>query len=224
VEPDYERLREEMVREQIAARGILSEPVLAALRRVPRERYVPPALRRHAYEDRPLPIGEGQTISQPYIVAYMLEALGLRGGERELEIGTGSGYAAALLAGIAAQVYTIERKEELARTARERLAGEGLANVELRQGDGTLGWPEEAPFDAILVSAGGPRIPEALEQQLAPGGRLLIPVGPERDQQRLVRVTRAASGLCTEEPLTGVHFVPLVGAGGWQARGAARGA
>ncbi len=223
MEPEYERLREAMLQRQIVERGIRSPALLAALRSVRRERFVPLELAEQAYEDRPLPIGEQQTISQPYIVAYMIDALGLRGGERVLEVGTGSGYAAALLARIAGCVFTIERRRDLARSARERLAREGIANVEVRQGDGTLGWPEAAPFDAISVAAGGPCVPPALKQQLARGGRLLIPVGVEPDLQRIVRVTNTGPARFVEEPLLDVHFVPLVGAQGWSVSGSARG-
>jgi protein-L-isoaspartate(D-aspartate) O-methyltransferase len=224
LEPDYERARTEMVRSQVEARGIHSPLVLAALRHVPRERYVSAEFAGQAYEDRPLPIEDEQTISQPYIVAYMLEALGLRGGERVLEVGTGSGYATALLAEIGSRVCTIERHAGLARSARARLEREGLCNVELRHGDGTLGWPEAAPFDAILVSAGGPHVPEALKRQLAPGGRLVMPVGSQRRVQHLVRVTRTGPESFEEQRLTDVHFVPLVGAEGWEPVDAGRGA
>jgi protein-L-isoaspartate(D-aspartate) O-methyltransferase len=215
VELDYDRLREQMVQRQIAARGIRSKAVLDAMRKVRREGFVPSYLGEFAYEDSPLPIEEEQTISQPYIVAYMIDALALRGGERVLEIGTGSGYAAAVLAEIAARVYTIERHEGLARTARARLAQDGYTNVEVRHGDGTLGWPEEAPFDAIIVAAGGPCVPEALQRQLAVGGRLVIPVGKQVGLQKLVRVTRSGPARFEEEELTDVRFVPLVGAEGW---------
>ncbi len=215
MEPVFERLREEMVQRQVVERGIRTPALLAALRCVRRERFVPADLAEQAYEDRPLPIGEQQTISQPYIVAYMLEALGLQGTERVLEVGTGSGYSAALLAQLARRVFTIERHARLARAAGARLAREGISGVELRIGDGTLGWPEAAPFDAIVVAAGGPRVPRALKQQLAPGGRLLIPVGVERGLQRMLRVTRLGPARFEEEALLGVHFVPLVGAGGW---------
>jgi protein-L-isoaspartate(D-aspartate) O-methyltransferase len=211
---DYERLREEMVERQIAARGVRSSRVLAALRKVRREGYVPSYLGEFAYADTPLPIEEEQTISQPYIVAFMVEALGLEGGERVLEIGTGSGYAAAVLAEIAGKVYTIERHEKLARIAAERLARDGYQNVRVRHGDGTLGWPEAAPFDAIIVAAGGPRVPETLRRQLAIGGRMVIPVG-EVGLQKLVRVTRVGAEEFREEEIADVRFVPLIGSGGW---------
>lgn len=213
---DFDALRERMVERQIAARGVRSPRVLDAMRRVRRERYVPSSLGEFAYDDTPLPIEEQQTISQPYIVAFMLEALELGGGERVLEIGTGSGYAAAVLAELAGEVYTIERHERLARTAGERLARDGYANVHVRCGDGTLGWPEAAPFDAIVVAASGPRVPETLRQQLASGGRLVIPVGSAVGRQKLVRVTRLDAERYREEDLAEVRFVPLVGEAGWR--------
>jgi protein-L-isoaspartate(D-aspartate) O-methyltransferase len=214
-EPDFDRLRDEMVERQIEARGITAPNVLAALRAVPREEFVPAALRARAYEDCALEIAGGQTISQPYIVAYMIAALQLAGGERVLEIGTGSGYAAAVLARIAGRVFTIERLAELARAAAERLRAAGCTHVEVRHGDGTLGWPEAAPFDAIVVTAGGPAVPEQLCEQLALGGRLVIPIGPAY-HQKLVRVTREGTERFRREDLIGVRFVPLVGQGGWR--------
>jgi protein-L-isoaspartate(D-aspartate) O-methyltransferase len=210
-----DRQRARMVERQIRARGVESTAVLRAMLRVPRERYLPAHLAEFAYDDTPLPIGEGQTISQPYVVALMIDAMRLRGGERVLEIGTGSGYAAAVLAEIAGEVYTIERHETLAATARERLARDGHHNVQVRQGDGTLGWPEHAPFDAIVVAAGGPAVPESLRRQLAIGGRLVIPVGGDAAQQ-LLRVTRKAPDAFVEERLGSVRFVPLVGREGWR--------
>lgn len=205
-----------MVRQQIAARGVRSPQVLSAMAKVRREGYVPSYLGEFAYEDTPLPIEEEQTISQPYIVAYMVEALGLRGGERVLEIGTGSGYAAAVLAEIAGEVYTIERHASLARTAAERLLRDGYDHVHVRHGDGTLGWPQAAPFDGIVVAAGGPQVPIALREQLAVGGRLVIPVGETVGLQRLTRVTRVAADRYEQEDLGAVRFVPLVGAEGWR--------
>jgi protein-L-isoaspartate(D-aspartate) O-methyltransferase len=207
--------RERMVAIQIEARGITDPLVLEAMRAVPREGFVPAGLVRFAYEDRPLPIGEGQTISQPYIVAVMTEAAGLKPGARVLEIGTGSGYGAAVLSRIAAEVYTVERVRALAGEARDRLAGLGYANVHVLEGDGTLGWAEHAPYDAIVVTAGGPRVPEALLSQLAAGGRLIMPVGSGARHQRLVRVTRTDAQEYRYENLEEVAFVPLIGAEGW---------
>jgi protein-L-isoaspartate(D-aspartate) O-methyltransferase len=212
---DYEGARRRMVEQQIAARGIRSRHVLEAMAKVRREGYVPSYLGEFAYEDAPLPIEEEQTVSQPYIVAFMIDSLALQGGEKVLEVGTGSGYAAAVMAEIAREVYTIERPERLARTAAERLERDGYRNVHLRHGDGTLGWPEAAPFDAIVVAAGGPSVPDALREQLAPGGRLVMPVGEVVGLQRLVRITRRSERSFDEEELAGVRFVPLVGAQGW---------
>jgi protein-L-isoaspartate(D-aspartate) O-methyltransferase len=213
---DFDTLRQRMVERQIAARGIRSPRLLAAMGKVQREGYVPTYLGEFAYEDTPLPIEEEQTISQPYIVAFMLDALELSGDERVLEIGTGSGYAAAVLAELAREVFTIERHELLARTAGRRLKRDGYANVHIRHGDGTVGWPEEAPFDAIVVAAGGPAVPAALREQLAVGGRLVIPVGETVGLQKLVRVTRLGAGRYREEELADVRFVPLVGREGWR--------
>ena len=210
VQTDSHPQREAMVAQQIAARGVRDPLVLRAMRKVPREAFLAEELREFAYEDSPLPIAEEQTISQPYIVAYMIEALGLRGYERVLEIGTGSGYAAAVLAEIADEVYTIERHRSLAERARRLLAELGYSNVHVIHGDGTKGWPEAAPYDAIVVTAGGPAVPASLREQLAIGGRLVIPVGPVGDQ-RLVRVTRTADDQYREEKLAGVRFVPLIG-------------
>ena len=216
MQPAFDRLREEMVERQIRARGVTSPRVLHAMGRVHRERYVPLKLSARAYEDSALPIEQGQSISQPYIVAVMLAALDLGGDERVLEIGTGSGYAAAVLAELAREVYTIERHEGLARTAADRLEQDGCANVHVKHGDGTLGWPEQAPFDAIVVAAGGPRVPESLRQQLAIGGRLVMPVGDGAGGQRLERISRTAADKYEQESMASVRFVPLVGAQGWR--------
>lgn len=213
---DYAKLRERMVERQIADRGVVSEQVLDAMRKVPRERFLPKGRGVLAYEDSPLPIGEGQTISQPYIVACMVEALGLKGGEKVLEIGTGSGYAAAVLAEVAGDVYTIERIEGLASKAREVLGELGYDNVHVRHGDGTLGWSEQAPFDGIVVTAAAPSLPATLKQQLKVGGRLVIPVGESRWFQELVRVTRVAENDFESEDLVPVRFVPLIGEEGWR--------
>jgi protein-L-isoaspartate(D-aspartate) O-methyltransferase len=214
---DLSDARAQMVRTQIAARGVRDRAVLEAMRSVPREAFLPPELEEFAYADAPLPIERGQTISQPYIVALMTAAAELRPGDRVLEVGTGSGYAAAVLGRIAREVYTIERHEELAKLATERLAALGFSNVSVRHGDGTLGWPEHAPYDAIVVAAGGPKVPDALLDQLAPGGRLVIPVGQGRDVQQLLRVVRQVDGTLRQEDLGGVRFVPLIGAQGWEA-------
>jgi protein-L-isoaspartate(D-aspartate) O-methyltransferase len=207
-----------MVDRQIESRGVRDQAVLSAMRKVPRERFVPESLADLAYDDRPLPIGEGQTISQPYVVATMTEALRLRPNDRVLEIGTGSGYAAAMLSVIAAEVYTIERLEELAASARKRLAELGYSNVHVRYADGSLGWPEHAPYDAIIVTASGPDVPTALLEQLVIGGRLVMPIG-KLDHQRLVRVERTGPERYTREILEPVVFVPLIGAQGWPETG-----
>lgn len=204
---DYARERRLMTERQIRARGVRDPLVLAAMARVPRHFFMPESLRVHAYADEPLPIGEGQTISQPYIVAYMTEALGLRGGEKVLEIGTGSGYQTAVLAEIAGEVWTVEIVETLAERARTILEGLGYANIHYRVGDGSEGWPEEAPFDGIIVTAAAPRMPAALESQLARGGRMIVPVGTELQELFLVR--RVQKGF-ERERLLGVRFVPLV--------------
>jgi protein-L-isoaspartate(D-aspartate) O-methyltransferase len=203
-----------MVDRQIAARGIRDTRVLQALTQVPRHRFVPPALTSHAYADHAMSIGEEQTISQPYMVAVMTEALGLEGPERVLEVGTGSGYQAAVLAELAHEVFSVERIPSLADAADALLRELGYANVRLRTGDGSEGWPEEAPFDAILVTAGAPAPPPSLMDQLSPdGGRLVAPVG-DRDLQRIVRVERSGSSF-TKERLLSCRFVPLLGAEGW---------
>ena len=214
-EDAYAAARARMVAEQIAGRGIDDPAVLRAMRLVPRERFVPRASRPYAYDDGPLPIPANQTISQPYVVAFMIAALALRPTDRVLEIGAGSGYAAAVLSRIVAVVYTVERHAELADYARERLAALGYDNVRLWQGDGTRGWPEHAPYDAIIVAAGGPAVPASLRAQLAAGGRLVMPVGRSRQQQTLVLVRRRADGSYTEERLAPVAFVPLIGEEGW---------
>ena len=202
--------RHEMVEHQIRARGVRDRLVLDAMNHVPREAFLPRKVHEFAYEDSPLPIAAGQTISQPYIVAFMIEAAELEPGARALEIGTGSGYGAAVMSRIAGQVWTIERHAALAETARRRLAAAGCHNVEVRTGDGSLGWPEAAPFDAIIVTAGSPVIPDALREQLAIGGRLIIPVGESDTIQRLVRIRRKGKDSFDEEDLAPVRFVPLI--------------
>jgi len=207
--------RERMVETQIAARGIRDPWVLHAMRTVPRERFIPSSLEAAAYDDGPLPIGEDQTISQPYVVALMTEAVQPRPGDRALEIGTGSGYAAAVLATIVAEVYTVERLGGLAQEAERSLAAVGYRNVHVLHGNGTLGWPEHAPYDAIIVTAGGPFVPEPLLEQLGIGGRLIMPVGSGLGLQRLVRVTRRTADDYAREELEAVSFVPLIGERGW---------
>ena len=211
----YAERRAAMVATQIAARGVTDPAVLAAMRTVPREAFVWPEVAEFAYDDLPLPIGEGQTISQPYIVAVMTAALRPAPADRVLEIGTGSGYAAAVLHCIVKQVYTVERLETLYRLARRRLRQLGYHNVAVHHGNGTLGWPEHAPYDGIVVTAGGPTIPTALQEQLAVGGRLVIPVGAQPTHQMLVRLTRVSATEFQQEELDYVYFVPLIGAQGW---------
>lgn len=199
-----------MVRDSIAARGVEDGRVLAAMRAVPRERFVPPDRRDEAYEDRALPIGHDQTVSQPYVVALMTELARIEPGDRVLEVGTGSGYQAAVLAELASEVYSIEIVEPLARSARAALAELGYRNVEVRVGDGYAGWPERAPFDAILVAAAPPEVPEPLREQLAVGGRLVIPVGRGRVSELRV-ITRTPDGF-QERSVLPVSFVPMTGA------------
>lgn len=208
--------RERCVADQIEARGVRDPLVLAAMRKVPRECFVSAELAYDAYEDRPVPIGWEQTISQPYIVAFMIEALALRGGERVLEIGAGSGYASAVVAEIAGEVFAMERIAELAELAAANLEKAQYKNVHVQQGDGTEGWACEAPFDAILVSAGAPGIPDALKRQLADGGKMVVPVGNDPGMQELVRVTRTGDAF-KSETIAAVRFVPLIGREGWPA-------
>ena len=211
----FAKLHRRMVAEQLKAYGVTDAAVLRAMAKVPREEFVPETVRELAYEDTPLPIGEGQTISQPYMVAAMTEALELEGAERVLEIGTGSGYSAAVLAEIADQVYTVERWPSLADEARRTLCRLGYTNVVVVTGDGTKGLAEHAPFDAIVVTAGGPGVPAALSDQLTMGGRLVIPVGKDNTSQVLLRVRRTAEHYFEEEGLLPVRFVPLIGEEGW---------
>ncbi len=208
-----ERIR--MVRDQIAARGVRNPAVLEAMGRVPREAFLPDQFAEFAYQDTPLPIEASQTISQPYIVALMIESVEPHPGDRALEIGTGSGYAAAVLSEVVDEVYTVERHEQLAKLASRRLADLGYAKIKVLHGDGTLGWAEHAPYDVIIVTAGGPQVPKPLLEQLAIGGRLIIPVGDTSRLQRLVRVTRRSQDQFDDEDLGQVQFVPLIGAEGW---------
>lgn len=206
--------RTRMIREHLLARGIADPRVLAAFRAVPREVFVPPAFRDQAYEDTPLPIGYGQTISQPYIVALMTEALALRSEDRVLDVGTGSGYAAAIFSRLAKEVYGVERIPELARNAIETLLRIGYKNVHVLCADGSVGLLEHAPYDAIAVAASAPSIPPSLADQLAPGGRLVIPIGPDHTQT-LVRVTRVGHDTFRKEAMGEVRFVPLLGDEAW---------
>ena len=210
----FQRDRERMVERQLARRGIVDQRVLDAFRRVPREAFVDSHLAKYAYDDGPLPIGEGQTISQPYVVALMTEAARIKPGARVLDVGTGSGYAAAILADLAGEVVTIERHAALAHRARDTLKRLGYVNVEVIEGDGSRGLPERAPYDAILVAAGAPVVPASLKEQLADGGRLVIPVSANHHQDLLV-VTRRGDRF-EEENLGGVRFVPLLGEEGWR--------
>ena len=199
-----------MVKRQLARRGIANPAVLDAFRAVPREQFVGPEFTDHAYADGTLPIGAGQTISQPFIVALMIEAAGIKAGDRVLEVGAGSGYAAALVSRIAAQVIAIERHSDLAAEARGRLHRLGFDNVTVIEGDGTKGWPDLAPFDSILIAAAGTEPPPALLAQLKPGGRMIIPVGPPGEVQTLLRLTLHDDGRIERESLCAVRFVPLI--------------
>jgi protein-L-isoaspartate(D-aspartate) O-methyltransferase len=208
--PELKYARERMVEAQIAQRGIRSERVLHAMGEVPREEFVDPGMEEFAYEDGPLPIGEGQTISQPYIVALMLEAAEIAPSDRVLEVGTGSGYAAAVMSRLAQHVFTIERHATLAETARKRFARLGYDNIDVRVGDGAEGLPEAAPFQAVLVAASGREVPQALKSQLAVAGRLIIPVGRQPWRQSLYRVRRVTETQYREDDLGAVSFVPLI--------------
>ena len=213
---DFADLRGQMVRRQIEARGILDALILDAFREVPREEFVDEEHRRWAYDDNPLPIEAGQTISQPYIVALMIEAAVIGPDDKVLEVGAGSGYAAAVISRIAESVVAIERHGELAQIARERMARLGYDNVRIIEGDGTRGCADEAPFDAILAAASGSHVPKPLVDQLAPGGRLVMPVGDPGFVQELVKVTKRPDGTTSQENLGGVRFVPLIGEEGWR--------
>ncbi|MDD2539550.1 MAG: protein-L-isoaspartate(D-aspartate) O-methyltransferase [Desulfuromonadaceae bacterium] len=216
---NFEIIRKKMVQEQIISRGISDRRVIDAMLKIPRHIFVQEAFAAQAYNDKALPIGEKQTISQPYIVALMTEKLALTGTERVLEIGTGSGYQTAILATLADRVYSAERIRSLALNARKCLDCLKLFNVQLRINDSegsTIGWEEEAPFDAIIVTAGAPEVPEILTDQLAPGGRLVIPVGTDSDQQ-LITIIKSQDGELYRESSVRCRFVPLIGKQGWQA-------
>jgi len=212
----FDRVRQRMVDEQLIPRGITDERVLAIMRKLPRHLFVEEALQEQSYGDHALPIGARQTISQPYMVALMTEALALKGNEKVLEIGTGSGYQTALLAELAKRVYSIERIERLMEQARQSLDTLNYTNLTLGLGDGSCGWKSEAPFDAILVTAGGPEVPQGLVKQLAVGGRLVVPVGT-RAEQTLRQIIKGAHSI-RETSLTSCLFVPLIGEAGWESR------
>jgi protein-L-isoaspartate(D-aspartate) O-methyltransferase len=212
---DFAAEREAMVERQLRRRGITEPQILDAFRAVPREAFVGDDHAHLAYGDHPLPIEAGQTISQPYIVALMIQAAGIEPGGTVLEVGAGSGYAAAVIGRIAARVIGIERQHELVDVARERLRRLGYANVEIVDGDGTLGWAGDAPYDAILAAASGSHVPKPLVAQLAPGGSLVMPIGDPGWAQKLVKVSKTADGSLQQSDLGGVRFVPLIGAEGW---------
>jgi len=207
----YKQARELMVKSQIRDRGVRDPGVLEAMNSVQRHEFVPERYRDKAYGDHPLPIGHGQTISQPYIVAFMTELLELKPGDKVFELGTGSGYQAAVASLVAGSVYTMEIYRELAEPARERLRSLGFNNIHARHGDGYHGWPEEAPFDGIIVTAAADHIPPPLIEQLKPGGRLIIPLGSLFTVQQLVLVTKDLKGSISEQPIIAVRFVPLLG-------------
>jgi protein-L-isoaspartate(D-aspartate) O-methyltransferase len=213
-EQSLKKIREDMVRDQLVSRGISDKLVLDAMRKVHRHKFLPKGMEASAYDDSALPIGDGQTISQPYMVAIMTEKLGLSGGEKVLEIGTGSGYQSAVLAEIAKEVYSIEFVPSLAERSKKKLEDLGYKNITVTSGDGTLGLPEKAPFDGIIVTAGAPSIPKPLTDQLSDGGRLVIPVG-DAFSQTLTIVTKRGGKLEIEESI-GCVFVPLVGKYGWK--------
>jgi len=212
---DYKAEREAMVERQLKRRGIGEKPILDAFLAVPREAFVSDDVAHLAYGDHPLPIEAGQTISQPYIVGLMIQAAAIKAGDKVLEVGAGSGYAAAVISRIAGTVIAIERQHDLVEVARARLQRLGYDNVEIVEGDGTRGCPDEAPFDAILAAASGSHVPEPLLAQLAPGGRIVMPIGSPGWAQELVKVTKQDDGILRQENLGGVRFVPLIGEEGW---------
>ena len=208
--------REAMVERQLRRRGIIEQALLDAFRSVPRELFVDRDVAHLAYGDHPLPIEAGQTISQPYIVALMIQAAAIAAGDKVLEVGSGSGYAAAVMSRIAARVIGIERQHELVGLAKDRLEALAYANIQIVEGDGSMGWPEDAPYQAILVAASGSHVPKSLADQLAPGGRLVMPLGEPGWTQKLVCVTRGPDGLLEQADLGQVRFVPLIGEEGWK--------
>jgi len=214
---DFATLRERMVDRQIAARGLDDPKLLAAFRAVPREDFVSGDYADYAYQDSPLPIESGQTISQPYIVALTIYAARIKAGDKVLEVGAGSGYAAAVIGQIADEVIAIERHHDLVELARKRMERLGYGNVQIVEGDGTLGWPEEAPFDAIVAAASGSHVPQSWIAQLKPCGRIVMPLGDPHSVQTLVKVTKREDGSLHQEDLGGVRFVPLIGAEGFSA-------
>jgi protein-L-isoaspartate(D-aspartate) O-methyltransferase len=213
---DFSREREAMVERHLKRRGITEPAILEAFLEVPREAFIAGNNVHLAYGDHPLPIEAGQTISQPYIVALMIQAAGIKPGDRVLEIGAGSGYAAAVISRIAGKVIAIERQHELVEIARERLRRLGYDNVEIVEGDGTKGWRDAAPYDAILAAASGSHVPEALKRQLSVGGTLVMPVGDPGWVQQLIKVTKNDDGTLVQQDLGGVRFVPLIGEEGWK--------
>jgi protein-L-isoaspartate(D-aspartate) O-methyltransferase len=213
---DYAREREAMVERQLKRRGITEQRILDAFLDVPREAFISEDFAHLAYGDHPLPIEAGQTISQPYIVALMIEAADIRAGDKVLEVGAGSGYAAAVISRIAERVVAIERQHDLVEVARERLRRLGYDNIEIVEGDGTKGCRDHAPFDAILAAASGSHVPRPLVEQLAPYGRIVMPVGEPGWVQELVKVTKQQDGILKQENLGGVRFVPLIGEEGWK--------
>ena len=214
--PDFTVEREAMVERQLKRRGITEPHILEAFLAVPREAFISQDYAHQAYGDHPLPIEADQTISQPYIVALMIQAAGIKPGDTVLEVGSGSGYAAAVISRIAAKVIGIERQHALVGLARERLERLGYANVEIVEGDGTKGWPDKAPYDAILAAASGSHVPAPLVGQLAPNGRLVMPIGEPGWVQELIKVTKQEDGILKQENLGGVRFVPLIGEEGWR--------
>ena len=214
---DYAAEREAMVERHLKRRGIAEKPIIDAFLAVPREEFISPDHANLAYGDHPLPIEAGQTISQPYIVALMIQSAEIEPGDTVLEVGAGSGYAAAVISKIAGRVIAIERQHKLVEVARERLQRLGYDNVAIVEGDGTRGWPDEAPYDAILAAASGSHVPRPLIEQLAPGGRLVMPIGDPGWTQELIKVTKQDGGILKQENLGGVRFVPLIGVEGWDA-------